>query len=281
MLSLLQMSDLICDCRSFLRDRGFPGVNLSIGAPMGTIAPPPGFDGKNPWPYTDLTNLKPTALPVDIQALVAKAVDKRAATVCIFPADLRVAATSPDLRRMPRMAMSTVVNFPHGKEDPSGLIDLMRRAHGQLLADEIDLVHPIAWAMGNEWWPYHNALRQAIRAASNTPVKVILETQMLTAEQIVKATLLCWQAGAAGVKTSTGVNEVTLSDGKVGKTHATVEHVRLMRMAFGNTDKRGRPAIIKASGGIKTTAQACEMLNNGATRIGASGMEEAAAGSGY
>ena len=85
-------------------------------------------------------------------------------------------------------------------------------------------------------------------------VKVILETCLLTEEEIVKACLLAKEAGAAYVKTSTGFS----------KGGATAEHVKLMRKTVG-------PEMgVKASGGIRDYETAVAMINAGADRIGAS-----------
>ena len=85
-------------------------------------------------------------------------------------------------------------------------------------------------------------------------LKVILETCLLSKDEIVRASEIAKAAGADFVKTSTG-----FSTGG-----ATLEDVALMRRAVG-------PVLgVKASGGVRTTADANAMLNAGATRIGAS-----------
>jgi len=85
-------------------------------------------------------------------------------------------------------------------------------------------------------------------------VKVILETCLLTAGEIVAGCKLAMRAGADFVKTSTGFSTAG----------ATVEHVALMRRTVG--DKMG----VKASGGIRTYQAALDMIKAGATRIGTS-----------
>jgi deoxyribose-phosphate aldolase len=85
-------------------------------------------------------------------------------------------------------------------------------------------------------------------------LKVILETAVLTTEQIILGCRLCVEGGADFVKTSTGFHP---SGG------ATVEHVRLLR-------RYASPLKVKASGGIRTAAAACAMLAAGADRVGTS-----------
>ena len=90
-------------------------------------------------------------------------------------------------------------------------------------------------------------------ACDGTPLKVILETCLLTKDEIVKACEICKEIGVAFVKTSTGFN----------KGGATVEDVELMKQTVGNIG-------VKASGGVRDTKTALAMINAGATRIGAS-----------
>ena len=97
-------------------------------------------------------------------------------------------------------------------------------------------------------------LRDIVEAADDRPVKVILETCLLTDEEIVKACQLALEAEVHFVKTSTGFN----------KGGATVEHVKLMRATV------GRNCGVKASGGIRDAKTALAMIEAGATRLGTS-----------
>ncbi len=93
-----------------------------------------------------------------------------------------------------------------------------------------------------------------VEAVAPVPVKVILETCLLTADEIVAACKLAQSAGAAFVKTSTGFS----SGG------ATVEAVRLMRQTVG-------PGMgVKASGGVRSREDALKMIEAGANRLGTS-----------
>jgi deoxyribose-phosphate aldolase len=89
---------------------------------------------------------------------------------------------------------------------------------------------------------------------SNTIVKVIIESGILTDEQIITACKLCADAGVNFVKTSTGYAE----------KHATIEAVKLMRKSL------PKNIFIKASGGIKTYEQAIAFIEAGENRIGTS-----------
>ena len=126
-------------------------------------------------------------------------------------------------------------------------------------ADEVDMVINIGALKDGNDERVEEDIRQVVQAAKNVPgrepalVKVILETCLLTKEEIVRACRLAEKAGADYVKTSTG-----FSTGG-----ATVEDVALMKETVGGRMK------VKASGGIRTPEQARAMLAAGADRLGA------------
>ena len=123
-------------------------------------------------------------------------------------------------------------------------------------ASEIDMVANLGWISSGDWSNLENevaAVRRAISA--NVVLKVILETGLWSSEQIVAACKHSVSGGADYVKTSTGFH-------KVGG--ASLDAVRTMRNAV------GEDIGVKASGGIRTTADALAMIEAGASRIGAS-----------
>jgi deoxyribose-phosphate aldolase len=128
--------------------------------------------------------------------------------------------------------------------------------------DELDLVMNIA-AFKHDQRTSGDATRAAFlaiaEAAAGKPIKVILETDLLTPEEIKKATALCAETGMAMVKTSTG-----MVDGGHGGTLDVVSLIADTLKAL------GAPLGIKASGGIKTRAQAEALLQLGVSRIGTS-----------
>ncbi len=95
---------------------------------------------------------------------------------------------------------------------------------------------------------------QVVDAANDATVKVIIETCLLDDDEKVAACVLCKEAGAHFVKTSTGLN----------KAGATIEDVELMRRVVGS--EMG----VKAAGGIRDFATAAAMVKAGASRVGAS-----------
>ena len=121
-------------------------------------------------------------------------------------------------------------------------------------ATELDMVANIGAIKSANWETVHADIASVTEAVKSLPVKVILETTLLTEEEVVRASAISASAGATYVKTSTGFS----SGG------ATVEAVELMAKTVG--DKLG----VKASGGIGDFEKALSMLKAGATRIGAS-----------
>ena len=120
-------------------------------------------------------------------------------------------------------------------------------------ANEIDMVINVGWIKSGKWQAVKEDIQGVLNACHGVPLKVILETCLLTKEEIVCACEICKALQVAFVKTSTGFN----------KGGATVEDVALMKQTVGNIG-------VKASGGIRDTQTALAMINAGATRIGAS-----------
>jgi deoxyribose-phosphate aldolase len=126
-------------------------------------------------------------------------------------------------------------------------------------ADGIDVVVSIGLIKSREWGAVEDEVSGVVEAAVGHSVKLILETAVLTPEEIERACRVAVSAGAHAVKTSTGFHP---------KGGATVDAVRLMREVVGPTYG------VKASGGIRTGDQAITMLRAGADRVGTSAAVE-------
>jgi len=201
----------------------------------------------------DHTLLKPEATHKQIDALCAEARMYRFSSVCVNPVFVERAAK--DLNHSD-VAVCTVVGFPLGAnrtaikeeetrlalEDGATEIDMVLNI-GALIDEELDLVFDDIAAVAE------------ICNAGGALCKVIFETCLLNDEQKLQACALAVDAKASFVKTSTG-----FSTGG-----ATVEDVRLMSEAVSVAGVE-----VKASGGIRTLASLREMVEAGATRIGAS-----------
>jgi deoxyribose-phosphate aldolase len=157
--------------------------------------------------------------------------------------------------KITNIPVASVVGFPSGSHLPG----VKATEAAQAVSDgasEIDMVANLGWIASGEWSNVESevaAVRKAIGA--HIVLKVILETGLWSSEQIVAACKHSVSGGADYVKTSTGFH-------KAGG--ASLEAVRTMRTAVG--DDIG----VKASGGIRTTADALAMIEAGASRIGVS-----------
>jgi deoxyribose-phosphate aldolase len=202
--------------------------------------------------YIDHTLLKPEASEADVLKVCAEAVEYNFKSVCVNP--IWVKTVTKALKGSGVLTCS-VIGFPLGAT-PSDVKAF--EARGAVLdgADEIDMVINMAAARAND----KGALVDDIKAVAETVhageaiLKVIIETSMLSDEQKVIACEAAVEAGADFVKTSTGFNG----------GGATVADVALMRKTVG-------PDLgVKASGGVRSLADAQAMIAAGATRIGAS-----------
>ncbi|HVF29236.1 MAG TPA: deoxyribose-phosphate aldolase [Pyrinomonadaceae bacterium] len=200
----------------------------------------------------DHTLLKPEATETDIKRLCDEAAQFRFASVCVNPTWARAAACN---LRGTNVPVCTVIGFPLGATLPDVKAYEARRA---ILdgAREVDMVINVGALKSNDDCAVEYDIRAVVEAAHEYGVltKVIIETALLTDDEKVRACLAAKRAGADFVKTSTGF----------AKGGATVADVALMRRTI------GAEMGVKASGGVKGIADARQMVEAGATRIGAS-----------
>ena len=201
--------------------------------------------------YIDHTALKADTGRAAIETLCQEARDYGFMSVCVNPTWV---ATAHTLLAGSDVKVCTVIGFPLGA-NTSAVKAFETRTAIQEGADEVDMVINIGAAKDGNW-DLVKADIQAVVEASNHQalVKVILETCLLTKEEIVKASQVAKEAGADFVKTSTGFSA----------GGATVQDIRLMRETVG-------PDMgVKASGGVQNQEDALAMIESGASRIGAS-----------
>ncbi len=196
----------------------------------------------------DHTLLRPSATYEDIVKLCAEAKEMGFATVCVQPSRVSQAA---ELLKGSRVGVTTVIGFPHGASSPQAKAYEAAQAVRDG-ADEIDMVINIGFLKEGDTEAVLRDIHLVREAVKGYVLKVILETAELSADEIDTACRLCDEAGADFVKTSTGF----------GAGGATVEAVEQMRRSFSRE--------VKASGGIRTLADARKMIEAGATRLGAS-----------
>ncbi|MGE5450161.1 MAG: deoxyribose-phosphate aldolase [Methanomassiliicoccales archaeon] len=206
--------------------------------------------------YLDATLLKADARLADIQNLCTRALDYRCAAVCVNPLWIEEAAR---LLEGSSVKVATVVGFPLGAL--TSRQKLTELGHSmQAGAEELDFVINLSWVKDANWQQLKAELQQAAGLAhqGQAVFKVIMETGLLTSEEIVRVAQLALEAEADFLKTSTGF----------GPRGVSVEDILLIRETVGTA------ARIKASGGIKTLAFTRRLLDAGADRIGTSNFEE-------
>jgi deoxyribose-phosphate aldolase len=198
----------------------------------------------------DHTLLAPGASHSDLVRVCSEAREHRFGTVCLYGDRLPEAVKLLEGSGVPAIA---VVDFPKGEGTTAArvaeAVEVVAKGAG-----EVDVVVALPALLAGRFEVVLDDLR-AVVGAVPVPVKVILETAALTRDQIAAGAALVRASGAAWVKTSTGF----------GPGGARVEHVALLRKVVG--DALG----VKASGGIRTAADALAMVRAGASRLGTSG----------
>ncbi|MER2106442.1 MAG: deoxyribose-phosphate aldolase [Solibacillus sp.] len=198
----------------------------------------------------DHTLLKPEATRDQIEKICAEAKQYVFASVCVNPTWVKQAS---QLLAGTEVKVCTVIGFPLGANTSTVKAFETKDAIANG-AGEIDMVINIGALKAGEFDIVRDDIKAVVDAANGTLVKVIIEACLLTDEEKVKACELSVEAGADFVKTSTG-----FSTGG-----ATAADIALMRKTVG-------PDLgVKASGGVRSLEDMKLMIENGATRIGAS-----------
>ncbi len=200
--------------------------------------------------YIDHTLLKPESTRAQIQKLCEEAIVHKFYAVCVNSSMISVCK---EILKNTSVKIAAVIGFPLGACDTSTKVFETTRALN-LGATEIDMVVHLGAVKAQDWSYVEKDIKDVVMAAQGHPVKVILETHMLTEEEKRKVCEISLHAGAHFVKTSTG-----FSGGG-----ATVEDVTLMKSIVQNK------AQVKASGGVRDFDAAVKMIQAGATRIGTS-----------
>ena len=202
--------------------------------------------------YIDHTILKPTCLVADIQKLCAEAKQYDFAAVCVPPNFVKLAK---ELVEGSTVQVATVIGFPFGYSATEAKIAEMILAMVDG-ADELDVVANISAIKNGDWMAIADEINHImpIVRSKGKKIKVIIESGVLTDEEIIKCCDIYGVAGIDYLKTSTGYAE----------KGASVEAVQLFRKHLPEAVQ------IKASGGIRDYATAKQMIDAGATRIGCS-----------
>lgn len=197
--------------------------------------------------------LAPEAGQADVESGCALARSRRIRSVVVKPVHVALARR---LLEGSGVRVVSVIGFPHGNSKPAAKAFEISAAVRDG-ADEVDVVVNIAALCEGRWEAVQEEIQSVVAASDGRPVKVILETALLTDAAKVRACGLAAASGAAYVKTSTGFS----------RAGATVADVALLRRTVGSG------IGVKASGGIRTLADATAMIGAGADLIGTSQTE--------
>ena len=203
--------------------------------------------------YIEHTLLKQDATNADVQKLLEEAVKYNFFGVCVNPCNV---AYAKNYLKNTNVKIVTVIGFPLGQNTTElkilETIDAVKNG-----ADEIDMVLNVGKLKDKEYEYITDEIQKIKFACQGRNLKVILETDLLTSDEIKKACELCIKGNADLVKTSTGF----VKNG-VG---AKAEDVKLM---FNTVKDAG--LLVKASGGIRDKESAIKMIEAGASRLGTS-----------
>jgi len=215
--------------------------------------------------------LHPTQTDADLREACALCADLGTASVCVKPAMVPLTA---ELLAGTKTLSSTVIGFPHGGTSTACKVRETEVACAAG-AREVDMVVNVGRVLGEDWEFVAGDIRAVCEAAAaaGAITKVIFETGLLPSDAVkIRLCKISEQSGAAFVKTSTGFGFIKDSGGALVSTGATEHDIRLMRKTC--SDK----VQVKASGGIRSFADAENFVAWGATRIGTSGTRAIAQG---
>ncbi len=200
--------------------------------------------------YIDHTLLKANATKFDIIKLCDEAIEYDFKSVCVNPANVKLAKSRLENSDV---LVCSVIGFPLGA-NTTNIKVLEAKEAIENGASEIDMVINIGKLIEEDFDYVLNEIKAIREASKDIILKVIIETSYLTKELIVEVSKLCIEAKADFIKTSTGYSD----------TGAKIEDIELIKSIA--LDK----ALIKASGGIRSSEDFKAMINAGANRIGTS-----------
>lgn len=202
--------------------------------------------------YIDHTILKPTTLVSEVAQICKEAAEYGFAAVCVPPNFVKKAKEN---LAGTNVKVATVIGFPFGYSAVEAKLAeiVLAMVDG---VDELDVVANISAIKNQDWVYLANELNHIIPVvkSKNKTIKIIIESGILTNDEIIKCCELYGVAGIDYLKTSTGYAE----------KGASVEAVKLFRLHLPEAVQ------IKASGGIRDYAFAAELVAAGATRLGCS-----------
>ncbi len=200
--------------------------------------------------YIDHTILKRDAVASDIDKIIDEAIKYQFKTICIHPIWVEYAKAKLEGTGI---GITAVFGFPYGTQTTETKVFEAKDALAKG-ATELDMVINVGRVHSQDSEYIANELKAVREAVPNTTIKLILETGLLTSDEIKFASKLGVEANWDFIKTSTGIQT----------TGATVEDVKIMKEIAGDRCE------VKASGGVRSYEDAVAMIEAGATRIGTS-----------
>lgn len=200
--------------------------------------------------FIDHTQLKPESTREQIDKIINEAKEYGFKSICVNPTHVKYSA---EQLKGSDVLVCTVIGFPLGASTKEVKAFETKNAieNG---ASEIDMVINIGALKDGRLDEVKDDIESVVKASNSKTVKVIIETVLLSDEEKVTACKIAKEAGADFVKTSTGF----------AGGGATASDVKLMK------DTVGEALEVKASGGVRNLEDFNNMLEAGATRIGAS-----------
>lgn len=203
--------------------------------------------------YIEHTILKAKATFSDIDKIIDEALENNFLGICIPSCYIKYAKEKLQNKNI---KLVTVVGFPLGSTESDVKAFEAKKAIDNG-ADEVDMVINIGFARSNRWDLVEEDIKKVREATSNNVLKVILETDYLSDDEIKKACEICVKQKVDYVKTSTG-----FAKNGVG---ATVEKIKMLSSLV-----KPYGLKVKASGGIKTKEDALSLIEAGADTLGTS-----------
>ncbi|WMX14784.1 MULTISPECIES: deoxyribose-phosphate aldolase [unclassified Aureispira] len=199
--------------------------------------------------YIEYTLLKPDTTKLDIKELCREALEHNFSAVCIPPFYVPIAAK---LLEDSNTKVITTIGYPMGYHAIPVKVEEAKRAIDEGV-DEIEMMVNIAAVKDGNWSHVKNDISSVTTAAhlKGKKIKVILETSLLTIEEIKQLCAICCDVEVDCIKNATGVNG----------GHSTIEMINLLK-----TESKGIKIVV--AGGVHTKAFALELIEAGVDKLG-------------
>lgn len=201
----------------------------------------------------DYTCISPIMTTKELEKKMCVAYKNKYYLVCVNPVNVRFAASYAKLRLKGVVKIGAVIGFPLGETSTDVKLYELKKAISDG-ADEVDVVISVSRVKSGDYNYVKNEIARIVKASKKCIVKIIVESSVLTKQELERVSLICARCKVDYIQTSSGF----------ARGGATIEDIETISGAV-----RGR-CKIKASGGIENGTQAIIMARAGAERIGTS-----------